>query len=168
MAGLGCTDLDRFSTGKGESYCGAITATEAFRAGFGPEVRMRLSLDAARLDGPGSPGKVSTFEPGDGTRPDLRLVDGADLRRIEAMENDVISRPDLGEGRLRTSLFAVTPADPAAEGVLAVVSLRSDETVEVRLLRPGVDPASAVPAPEGRRQLFGVFSLSRQAGTCGF
>ena len=168
MAGLGCTDLDRFSTGKGESYCGSITAGEAFRAGFSQHVQMRLKLDVAELDGPGSFGTVSTFEAGVAQSPPVKLLEEAELRRIPAMESDVISRIDLGEGRLRTRVFAVTPADPEAEAMLAVVSLRSDDIVEVRLVRAGREPASGAPVPEGRRPLFGIFPLARKAGACGF
>jgi hypothetical protein len=168
MAGLGCTDLDRFSTAQGESYCGSITAGEAFRAGFSQHVQMRLTLDAAELDGPGSFGRVSTFEAGAAQSPAVKLLDEAELRRIPAMESDVISRIDLGEGRLRTRVFAVTPADPEAEAMLAVVSLLRSDSVEVRLVRAGREPASGETVPEGRRPLFGIFTLARRAGACGF
>jgi hypothetical protein len=50
---------------------------------------------------------------------------------------------------------------------VAIVSLRSDDTVEVRLIRPGAVAADGE-VPEGRRQIFGVFTLERQSGECGF
>jgi hypothetical protein len=168
MAGLGCTDLDHFSTSAGESYCGKITAGEAFRAGFGPRAQVRLKLDAAALDGPGPAGSLSTFEPDEPDTAAQRLLAEAELRRIGGMESDVISRLDLGEGRLKNRVFAVTPTDPDAEAALAILSLRSDDTVEVRLVRAGREPASGAPVPDGRRPLFGVFSLTRQVGACGF
>src|SRR5262245_57747772 len=102
MTSLGCTDLDRFSTDQGESYCGSIIAGETFRAGFSPHVQMRLKLDAGALDGPGVAGRVSTFEAGAAQSPPVKLLDEAELRRIPAMESDVLSRLELGEGRLRT------------------------------------------------------------------
>ena len=59
----------------------------------------------------------------------------------------------------------VTPAAPEAEGLLAVLSLRSDGNVEVRLIRPGAsDDTNGL--PEGRRPLFGLFTLRRQPGAC--
>src|SRR5262245_50261768 len=42
MAATGCTDLDHFSTGQADSYCGSITVGGSFRAGFSPRVQMRL------------------------------------------------------------------------------------------------------------------------------
>ena len=103
LGALGCDDLERFSTASGESYCGAITLGGAFRTGFSPRVQMRLSLDATRLDGPDSPGALSTYE-----------------------------------------------------------------TVEVRLLRGGAAPEGTEAVPDGRRMLFGIFTLDRQKNECGF
>jgi hypothetical protein len=145
-AALGCDDMARFSTGPDEAYCGSITLGGAFRTGFTPRVQMRLKLDAMLIDGPGSPGSLSTFEAADGDQPERRLLSEA-------------------EARERNALYAVSPSDPEAESALAVVSLRSDEKVEVRLLRGG----SAESAPsEGRQPLFGIFALSREKGECGF
>jgi hypothetical protein len=87
------------------------------------------------------------------------------------MDNDPLSRPDFGDGRIRNWIFAVSPADPDAESMLAVLSLRADNTVEVRLLRPGKAPPSppdSVPVAAGQRPIFGIFPLTQQAGTCGF
>src|SRR5438552_5107169 len=58
LAGLSCSDLDHFSNGKGDSYCGSITLGGSFRTGFSPRVQMRLKLDASQLDGPGSAGTL--------------------------------------------------------------------------------------------------------------
>jgi hypothetical protein len=166
---LGCDDMDRFSTGPDESYCGSITLGSAFRAGFSPRVQMRLRLDASLLDGPSSPGVLSTFEASDGDQPERRTLNEAELRLIPPMAHDPLSRLEFGEGRERNAIYAVSPSDPTADSALAVVSLRSDEKVEVRLLRGGMAPPVGGEAlPEGRRQLFGIFALSRQAGQCGF
>jgi hypothetical protein len=171
-AGLGCTDLEHFSTGQGNAYCGSVTLGGSFRMGLSPRVQMRLRLDASALDGPGSPGSISTFESaGPGPEPERRLITDAELRRLPAMDNDPLSRPDFGDGRIRNWIFAVSPADPDAESLLAVLSLRADNTVEVRLLRPGKAPPSppdSAPVAPGQRPIFGIFPLTQQAGTCGF
>jgi len=52
------------------------------------------------------------------------------------------------------------------------VSMRADDSVEVRLIRPGrptpKDSASKEDVPDGRRRLFGLFPLTRKNGDCGF
>jgi hypothetical protein len=164
---LSCTDLEHFSTGQADAYCGAITLGGNFRMGLSPRVQMRLKLEASALDGPGVPGTISTFEM---TSPEheRRLLTDAELRRLPAMAHDPLSRPDFGDGRIRNWIFAVSPTDPEAESLISVLSLRADDTVEVRLLRPGKAPQGDEVVAEGRRPLFGIFSLSRQVGTCGF
>jgi hypothetical protein len=162
-AGLGCSTLDHYSTASGESYCGSVTTSDTFRAGLASGARMRLSLDASALD-QGSPGSVWTYEPPSGTAPTRRLIDGSPLRRIPALDNDPLATPGLGGGRDHTRVFALTPALATEDPLLAVLSLRSDDGVEVRLLRPG---ASAT-APPGHDAVFGLFTLAKQTGTCGF
>jgi len=168
LGALGCDDLERFSTASGESYCGAITLGGAFRTGFSPRVQMRLSLDATRLDGPDSPGALSTYEAADGASPERRLLTEAALRPVPSLAHDPLSRLDFGEGRERNAIFAVSPGASDAESILAIVSLRSDETVEVRLLRGGAAPEGTEAVPDGRRMLFGIFTLDRQKNECGF
>lgn len=164
-----CDDLARFSTEPGEAYCGAITLGSSFRAGLSPRVQMRLKLDAARLDGPGSPGALSTYEAAVDEQPERRLLDEAELRLISPMAHDPLSRLEFGDGRERNAIFAVSPADPEAESMLAIVSLRADDRVEVRLIRAGHEPGDdGAPPPEGRRAVFGIFTLSRSQGSCGF
>jgi hypothetical protein len=160
LACAGCADLGSYSTAPGEPYCGAVTASSSFRAGLGPGVRMRLTLDASQLDGEPSPGTAWTFD----TASAARLLDGAPLRRIPALENDPLSQLSLGEGKDPSRVFALTPAPSAEEPFLAVLSLRSDDGVDVRLLRPGLGGAP----PEGSQPVFGLFTLYKQAGTCGF
>ncbi len=168
-AAAGCDDVSRFSTADGEAYCGAITLGGAFRAGLSPRVQMRLSLDADALDGPEPPGALWTYEAPDGATPERRLLDGASLRPIGALAHDPLSRLELGEGRERNAIYAVSASDPEVEPLLAILSLRTDGSVEVRLLRPGRDPLASGEAPgEGQRQVFGNFRLTRRTGTCGF
>jgi hypothetical protein len=162
---LGCEDLSRFSTAEGEPYCGAITLGAAFRRGFTPRTQMRLTLDADKIDGADSPGALTTRELLDDAGAEIRLLDAAPLRPIPPLAHDAFSRPDLGEGRVRTAVYAVTPSDPDAESLLAILSLRTDGDVEVRLLRPGAsDDTASVPA--GRKPLFGLFTLRRKPGAC--
>ncbi len=162
----GCEDVSGYSTGAGESYCGTIALGAAFRRGFTPRAQMRLVLDAAQIDAGGSPGTLTTRELRDEDEGgEVRLLDAAPLRPIPPLVHDVLSRPDLGEGRTRTAIYAVTPAAPEAEALLAVLSLRSDGNVEVRLIRPGASDEIA-DLPSGRRPLFGLFTLRRQPGAC--
>ncbi|MEZ4294514.1 MAG: hypothetical protein R3B70_06030 [Polyangiaceae bacterium] len=161
----GCEDLSRFSTAPDESYCGAVSLGAAFRRGFTPRTQMRLVLDASRIDTADSPGTLWTRELVGDDEPEIRLLNGAPLRPIPPLAHDVLSRPDLGEGRERTAIYAVTPEDPDAEALVAFLSLRSDGDVEVRLLRPGASDDTEGIA-EGRRPLFGLFSLKRQQGPC--
>jgi hypothetical protein len=165
----GCDDMTQFSTADGESYCGVIARGGAFRAGLSPRVQMRLTLDAAKLDGAGSPGTVSTYEAADGESPERRLLDGAALRQIPPLSHDPLSRPVFGDGRERNAIYAVSAAEPGAESMLAILSLQTDDSVEVRLLRAGAEagPSGEAP-PVERRQIFGVFRLTRRRGTCGF
>lgn len=161
---LSCNDLSRFSTAPNEAYCGSIALGAAFRSGLSPRVQMRLTLDASRLDGPDPAGAITTFE---ATAPPVKMLDDAQLRRVPALENDPLSHLELGDGRARNAIFAVSPADPDAEAMLAVLSLKTDDTIEVRLVRPGATPATGT-VPPGRTPIFGLFTLGRQTGTCGF
>ena len=166
---VACDDVERFSTEPGKAYCGAITLGSSFRMGLSPRVQMRLRFDAAQIDGPESPGTLSTYEAGTGDQPERRLLDDAELRPMPAMAHDPLSRLEFGDGRERNAIYAVSPGDPEAESMLAIVSLRADEQVEVRLLRAGSKVAGdGTPPPEGRRAIFGIFTLSRQKGDCGF
>jgi hypothetical protein len=165
---LGCTNLDRFTTGPGEAYCGAITIGAPFREGLSPRVQMRLTLDASALDGPSAPGTLSTFEAAALGQAEERTFTDAALRPMAPLAHDAMSHLEFGDGRERNAVFAVSPTDEAAEAMLAVVSLKSDDTVEVRLLRPGMAASTTAPTPAGRRPIFGLFSLTRQSNRCGF
>jgi hypothetical protein len=169
MGCAACEDLSDFSTGPGEAYCGSITIGGSFRTGFSTRVQMRLELDASLLDDPAaSPGTLATFEAADEVTPERRIVDDAALRPIPPLHHDALSHAELGDGRERTAIFAVSPAVADAEGMLAVISLRSDDRVEVRLVRPGAVAEEGQALPEGRRMLFGLFVLDRKGNRCGF
>lgn len=158
-----CNDLRRYSTDPGEAYCGAITLGSAFRAGMSPRVQMRLELDAEELDGPDSPGKLWTFEAPTAELPERRMFEEATLRPIPPVAHDPLSRLEMGEGRERNAIYAVSPREPTAAAVLAFLSLRSDQGVEVRLLRAGSETND-----DARKLIFGLFSLVKREGSCGF
>lgn len=161
---LGCEDVEEFSTQKGESYCGAITLGRSFREGLGPRAQMRLSLDASRIDAQRSPGRVWAWEPASDVQPERRLLDGVALEPFAPMAHDALGDLEFGEGRERNAIYALRPAT-GDEGMLAVLSLRTDGRAEVRLLRPGVGGDQA---PPERTPVFGVFLLERRDGDCGY
>lgn len=165
----GCEDVRRFSTRPDESYCGVITLGSAFRMGLSPRVQMRLVLDANDLDEPTGPGRLWTFEAASDDRPERRLLDNAALRPMPAIAHDPLSHFEMGEAAERNAVYVVTPSDPKAEALVAFLSLRSDDGVEVRLLRPGADlPDASAEEKEARRPIFGMFSLVKREGQCGF
>jgi hypothetical protein len=165
FAMVGCTDMSRYSTAPDESWCGSVTLGSVFRQGLSPRVQMRVQLDATKLDANESAGTISTFEAADGDAKPTRLLDEAELRALAPLAHDPLSRLSFGDGRERNAIFAVTPKDPAAESLLAIISLKTDDAVEVRLLRAGVKGDDA---PAGRTPIFGVFPLARSPGRCGF
>lgn len=168
LVAAGCHSLEQFDTKEGEAFCGPITLGSAYRQGFSPRVQLRLRLDTERIFLEESPGTVSTFEAGsDGAEP-IRLLDAAPLRPFAPLTHDALADLDFGDGRERNLVYAVSPADPSAESMIAIVSLRTDDTVEVRLIRPG-QPADASGEPTlERKPLFGVFALQKREDLCGF
>jgi hypothetical protein len=166
----GCDDLGDFTTEPGEAYCGQVTLGKSFRTGFSPRVQMRLRFDAAGIASGASPGTVTTFDAG-APPLDQRLLDEAALRPMPALVHDPLAQLEFGDGRERNLLYAVSPADAQADSLLAVLSLRTDEAVEVRLIRPGaagLEAGTADPVARRRGPLFGLFTLERQRGDCGF
>jgi len=165
MGLLGCDRSASFDTEPGEAFCGQIHLGSAFRTGFSPRVQMRMSFDSTKLQTGQPAGLITTFDAG-AKSDSQRLLDDAALRSIPALEHDALSQLAFGDGRDQNMIFAVSPADPKAESLLAVVSLRSDDAVGVRLIRPG--PADENATEQGRQSRFGVFLLHREKGDCGF
>ena len=165
--GSGCERLSSFDLDPGESYCGQITLGSRYRTGFSPRVQMRMSFDADQVAVGKSPGTVTTYDRG-ADPAQQRLLDRGTLRPIAPVSHDALSDLDLGDGRDLNYIYAVTPADPEAESLLAFVTLREDDAVEVRLLRPGAAAQGAAPVEPTERQLFGLFVLQRREGDCGF
>ncbi len=156
IAAFGCEDISDFSTGPGESYCGQIVPGGFVRQGFAPGVRLRLHLDTDRLQK--QPGDLAT---------DDGLFRDAVLRPIPQLAHDTLSTLRFGEGRVRNLVFGIQPEAGATAYV--IVSLLQNDDVEVRILR-GAPPVEGeqIPSADQGPELFGVFPLTRQAGTCGF
>jgi hypothetical protein len=168
LIGAGCNTLDSFTTAPGEAYCGQITLGSGYRMGFSPRVQLRLKFDAGTISNGASPGTLSSYDSGGSTTDPVRLLDESVLRPIPPLSHDSLSQLEFGDGREKNLIYAVTPTDPQAEGLLAVVSLRSDDLVEVRLIRAGVTATDDSELAAGRVPLFGVFILERHDGNCGF
>jgi hypothetical protein len=167
LLACGCDRVDSFDLEAGESYCGQITLGHAYRAGFSPRVQVRLSFDSEKVELDESPGTISTFDAG-AEEAKQRLLDTAALRPIPPLSHDPLSQLEIGDGRDRNLIYAVSPQTTIAESLLVILSLRSDDAVEVRLIRPGSAPNEAGETPTGREPLFGLFVLERQQGDCGF
>jgi hypothetical protein len=160
LAALGCAlpackDTTRFTTAPGESYCGSIVQGPFVRAGFKPDVQLRMSFDADALAS--APGALTTSD---------GLLTEAPLRAIPQLFHDPLSQLEFGEGRQRNLLYVVDPSDPArGSSVTTVVSLMDNGDVELRLVRGAPSPEGATPSAENP-QLFGVFHLHRAQGAC--
>lgn len=157
---LGCADNARWSTEPGESWCGSVTAASFVRAGMPEGTRLRLELDAERLQS--APGRLWTTAFDSGER-----LSAADLRVIPQMLHDPLSTLNFGEGRVKNALAVVDvpSVDPARQAtqLMVVVSLLQSGDVEVRLIR-GASPGTATST--NIEQLFGVFHLGREKGDC--
>lgn len=145
----GCRDTSSFTTAPGEAYCGSVVQGSFVRAGFAPDVALRLTFDADKVTT--SPGVVATSD---------GLLADAPVRAMPQLFHDPLSTLDFGEGRRKSYLYAADPASGAQ--LTIVVSLMESDDVEVRVLRVGRD-GSTDPAD---RPIFGVFPLTRRKGAC--
>jgi hypothetical protein len=169
----GCRDVSRFSTNDDHHYEGTIVQGSFVRAGLEGDARMCLSLDADHLQD--TPGTITTL--------DGRFA-GTPLRPIPQLWHDPLSTLSFGDGRTRNLLYvaaAHAPVDaggssPLEEGdVMVFLSLMQSGDVEVRLVR-GAPPASidasdagaTAGAASASSNLFGVFTLRREEGSCSF
>jgi hypothetical protein len=159
-ATAGCDRVEAFTLEPGEAYCGQITLGNQYRQGLSPRVVMRMSFDGSAIEAGASPGSLSTYDSDD----EQQLLSDAALRPIPPLAHDALSDLEFGDGRDRNLIYAVSASDETAESLLAVLSLRSDDRVEVRLIRAGL----GVEADTGRTPLFGLFVLSRSQSDCGF
>lgn len=164
----GCRTLDRFRLQSNETYCGSMVSAPVFQEGLlpapprEPALRLRLDLDVDDLTE--RPGPISTDDTGAAADPDhaglcapRALFDKAPLRAIPEVMHDAISMMQFGDGR-DLNFFAWV--DSSCQGtMLSVVSLMSDGSVEMRLLKPAKLPPPDA-GPEARPG-FGLFQLKR-------
>lgn len=161
---LGCADVSKWSTAPGHSYCGVVTSASFVRAGIKEGTKLRLELDAERLQT--SPGKLwsDPFDSGERFK-------GNELRVIPQLLHDPLSTLSFGEGRVKSAIVVgdLLSADGASSSeVMIFLSLMQSGDVEIRIVRgasAGSAPtdAGAVAPP----QLFGVFSMQKTDGDCG-
>jgi hypothetical protein len=162
-----CRSLDRFNTVKPAAYCGAIVGSEPFNSGFiptgaPPDLALRLQIDTDSLTS--LPGSLSSNDATSGFCEPTPLFDEAPLRAIPEILHDALSQADLGEGHQHTFFAWV---DSTCNGsMLAVVSLLTNDAVEVRLLRPGPNLPPNVDLAKGPG--FALFYLQRSETGCGF
>ncbi len=162
---VACTDVSRWNSEPGESFCGDVTAAEFVRAGVPEGMKMRLELDAEHLQS--TPGRLWTTALPSGDK-----LTAAEMRVIPQLLHDPLSQLSFGEGRVRNAIAVadLPSADPArpSSQLIVIISLLQSGDVEVRLLRGalGPTPSDAGPAdPSGN--VFGVFRLRREKGDCG-
>jgi hypothetical protein len=162
----GCDTLDRFDTPGQAAYCGKVVAQTFAQDGLMPDdadrtLEARLKLD---LDKTSHPGALWTSDGKWGLCAPEPLFDGAPLRTIEQVENDVIATLDFGEGR-EQSFFSWV--DSTCQGtMLSVTSLMRNGGVEIRLFKPA--PETTGHASAAQRPGFGVFFLKRRDQGCEF
>lgn len=151
-----CRDDARYSS-RGDHWEGEVSSADFVRAGIARGTRLCLVLDATKLSE--SPGTIATS--------DGRFA-GVRLRAVPQSYHDPLSTLTFGDGRLESHVYAARPrADGGAaeSDVTAVLSLTSDDDVELRLLRGAPGELDDVPATA---PVFGVFHLARAAGPCPF
>jgi hypothetical protein len=144
-----CEQPGRFSTGKG-SLEGVVEGSDLVRAGFAAGTRVCLELDTRRLQE--KPGTLSSS--------DGRFSTTA-LRPIPPLTSDTLSNLSFAEGQVRNLVFAVRERATPPRDALAVVTLRDDDRVELRLL-------DGAPGAEGPEPLYGVFALERKETPCSY
>lgn len=146
---VGCRDFSAYSN-HGDHFEGAVAPGAFIRAGMPADLRVCVELDASSMQA--NPGSLVTSNGW--------IPAGTKLRPLPHVQNDSLSLLEFGEGRAKTTLFAVTPAGEADATVF--LSFMNDDKLEVRLLRSG--PRDDAP----NDYVFGVFGLTRQPGPCPF
>jgi len=177
---LGCSNLDGFSSKRGEAYCGTITAVPDFQDGFVEDnspstLELSLVLDTSKLNS--EPGRLSSndFQGICGTpeAPQVLFSD-APMRAIPALQHDLLSALTFGEGHDHDFF---TYVDSTCQGtMLAVVSLMKNNYVEIRLFKPAAKPPPEPYVPTAAETPgFAVFHLDpkpldkpEMEGGCGF
>jgi hypothetical protein len=165
----GCRSLDRFDAERPAAYCGGVVGASAFQSGFIPEgspptLELKLQLDTSALTT--RPGTLSTNDAGTGICGGSALFLDAPLRAIPDILHDALSQLEFGEGH-EQDFFAWV--DSTCKGtMLAVVSLLSNGSVEVRLLKPAPDLPPPPMTDSADLSGFALFYMQRNPNGCGF
>jgi hypothetical protein len=154
VAGIfGCKNVSKFTAQNGERYEGQVATGSFVRAGTAEGVRMCLTLDGDHLQD--APGTIMTSD---------GRFRGVALRPIPQIWHDPLSTLKFGDGRVQNLVYVMTPTTPGEADAMVVVSLMESDAVEVRLLRG----APTVDAGASGNEIFAVFHLERQTGSCAF
>ncbi len=148
---LGCDDVGDFSTKSGECYRGEIGRAEYVRSeSFQPDSELTLVLDADAL-GRGSIGTTISTNNG--------IFDKTPVTQMAELSHDSLSMLQFPGGRVHNYLAYARPDSGSPATV--VISLMENKEVEVRILRPDLEPED-----QEDTALFGIFKLVRKEG-CG-
>jgi hypothetical protein len=169
LALFGCRSLDRFDTSGAPAYCGSMLRAPLFRDGLLPDgvepgLKLRLEVDTDRLTS--RPGRLWSNDEVFGLCAEKggALFQGSELRAIEEIVHDSLSNLEFGDGH-QHDFFAWI--DSTCQGtMLAVVSLLTNGSVEVRLLKPAAEPPDDAGAE--MRPGFALFYMRRSETGCGF
>lgn len=164
LGGGACSfqDTTQFDTnGTAAAYCGRIVGLEEVRTperfdGFSGVLGARLTLDLSSEE---TIGTLTTNDPTGPCSPEPTFS-AAPLRTMRALQGDPLSDLAFEYGQIQSKLAWVTST--CRGSMLAVVSLMTDSTVRLRLLKDlSPTPIGADPQPG-----FCLFPLARSESGC--
>ncbi len=142
-----CTNVGEYSTAPGECYVGKIVNSDFVRSDtLNPDIELIMTLDADAL-GRGEEG--ATFTTSDG------IFHNTPVRQMTELAHDSLSLLQFPGGRVRNYLAHASPTTGSPATI--VISLMENNEIEVRVLRPDLDPDDGEDTA-----LFGVFGLVRK------
>ena len=165
-AGCSFQELDQWATTDGAEYCGGIVTlpdvyTPPAHDGFQPNLKVAMTFDPEEFEI--SPGTLTSDDTNGPCRPSATF-DKAPLRLVSELQHDPLSTFTFGIGRTYNFMAWVTST--CRGSMLAAVSLMSDGTAELRLIKD----ISPDPGPEATdpRAGFALFPVARENAGCGF
>jgi hypothetical protein len=158
----GCRDVSGFDTARGGSYQGAVIDAPFVLAGIdGGSTSLCITLDTNHLQD--TPGNIWSS--------DGRFVN-VPMRTIPQIWQDPLSTFTFGEGRLKNLMYVARATAPFSDGngndLMVILSLMQAGDIEVRLLRGAPFPVADGGAGPAEQNVFAVFDLNRQSGSCSF
>jgi hypothetical protein len=163
LLAFGCQSLQRFDTDGKAAYCGQIVASQFVwtpdtRGGFDRQMSLSLKLDTGALTT--TPGRITSSDAEHGPCAPSATFDDAKLVVTPEIVNDPLSTLTFEEGQVHNIVAWV---DSTCRGkMLAIVSLYKTNHVELRLMKPGAEPADS-----SNRDAFALFMLDRNESGCG-